>query len=116
MSYPKHTLMGDGLRELMVAATLVLKTYALQLESRKTTTYVKNLCSAAGKQKTTRELFGGVPSCVMPSLPAALGLLRQYSHEHPSIKLQVSLLLFLWRVDSSRTVSTSVLAHCLKLC
>lgn len=43
----------------------------------------------AGKQKTTRELFGGVPSCVMPSLPAALGLLRQYSHEHPSIKLQV---------------------------
>eukprot|EP00250_Pteridium_aquilinum_P033479 c5714_g1_i1 orf=64-1329(+) len=45
--------------------------------------------SEAGKQKDTREHFGGASSCVVPSLPAALDLLRQCSRDHPSLKLQV---------------------------
>ncbi|KAI5070490.1 hypothetical protein GOP47_0014833 [Adiantum capillus-veneris] len=45
--------------------------------------------SGAEKQNKTSELFGGVRSCVVPSLPAALDLLRQYCHDHSSHKLQV---------------------------
>ncbi|MCO5589366.1 hypothetical protein L7F22_043333 [Adiantum nelumboides] len=45
--------------------------------------------SGAEKPSKSRELFGGARSCVVPSLPAALDLLRQYSHHHSSQKLQV---------------------------
>lgn len=49
----------------------------------------KDSLSALGKLKQTRDLFGGLSSSVVPSLPVALDLLRQYAQDHPAFQLQV---------------------------
>ena len=49
----------------------------------------KDILSGHEALKKANDLFGGLSSSVLPSLPIVLDLLRQYAREHPGVQLQV---------------------------
>jgi hypothetical protein len=49
----------------------------------------KDILAGHEKLKKANDLFGGLSSSVLPSLPVVLDLLRQYAREHPGLQLQV---------------------------